>query len=56
MPCSITWCALMAWPHGPQHESRGTRTYSTGDFTSTKSIKIMKACSFGGLLFHPPHL
>jgi hypothetical protein len=41
MPCSVTWCALMAWPHGPQHESRGTRTYPTGDFTSTKSIKIM---------------
>jgi hypothetical protein len=56
MPCSVTWCALMAWPHGPQHESRGTGTYPTGDFTSTKSIKIMKACSFGGSLFHPPHL
>jgi hypothetical protein len=47
---------LMAWPHGLQHESRGTRTYPTGDFTSTKSIKIMKACSFGGSLFHPAHL
>jgi hypothetical protein len=38
--CSVTWCALMAWPHGPQHESRGTRTYPTGDFTSqSKSWK-----------------